>query len=195
MSGGSHLPELSREWWESMWVEACRRQLRRPVHPQVRMACEQEWFPRGARLLDVGCGTGQAAAWLARVGYQVTGIDFSQSAIGWARRTHSGQSQLRFAEHDICSGPPPGGPFGALLDWGCLHVVPEVAKAAYARNLAAVSDENARLLLFHIASPGTEGSVISAVEELLVPEFELVGSEECKSWRPGVVFRFSRRPS
>lgn len=42
--------------------------------------------PPGARALDLGCGGGQAALRLARAGYAVTGVDFSQTAIELARR-------------------------------------------------------------------------------------------------------------
>lgn len=40
----------------------------------------------GARALDLGCGGGQAALRLARAGYAVTGVDFSETAIELARR-------------------------------------------------------------------------------------------------------------
>jgi cyclopropane fatty-acyl-phospholipid synthase-like methyltransferase len=191
--------DANRQWWEEMWLEARARRSQRPVPDQVRAACERQWFPRGARLLEIGCGAGNTAAWLARQGYRVTAIDFSRTAIETARRAHSGQPRLRFIEHDISGGPPPGGPFGALLDWGCLHVVADAAKEAYVRNLAAVSEEGARLLLFHAASPGVQASVTRAVDELLAGEFELVLAEECIStWQgprgwPGVSLSFRRR--
>ena len=40
----------------------------------------------GARILDLGCGTGQIAAWLSDKGFQVTGIDISASMIRLARQ-------------------------------------------------------------------------------------------------------------
>ena len=43
----------------------------------------------GARALELGCGGGQAALRLARAGYAVTGIDFSETAIELARRNAS----------------------------------------------------------------------------------------------------------
>jgi SAM-dependent methyltransferase len=42
--------------------------------------------PPGARALDLGCGGGQAALRLARAGYAVTGVDFSETAIELARK-------------------------------------------------------------------------------------------------------------
>ena len=38
-------------------------------------------YPKGARLLDIGCGTGQLAIEAARLGYMSTGIDYSENMI------------------------------------------------------------------------------------------------------------------
>jgi SAM-dependent methyltransferase len=51
----------------------------------------------GERILDIGCGTGDLAAELARLGAEVTGIDFSESMIEQARAKHPG---LTFAVAD-----------------------------------------------------------------------------------------------
>lgn len=40
----------------------------------------------GKRVLDIGCGTGKSAIWLAGRGFEVTGIDSAKSAIDIARR-------------------------------------------------------------------------------------------------------------
>ena len=39
-------------------------------------------LPKGASVLDVGCGQGRDAVWLARAGHPVTGIDPSAVGIG-----------------------------------------------------------------------------------------------------------------
>lgn len=43
-------------------------------------------FPRGARVLDLGCGTGEDALYLASLGVEVHGIDVSPAMIGQARQ-------------------------------------------------------------------------------------------------------------
>lgn len=43
-------------------------------------------FPKGSKILEVGCGNGKTAYMLLKMGYHVTGIDFSQSAIDMCRR-------------------------------------------------------------------------------------------------------------
>jgi SAM-dependent methyltransferase len=43
-------------------------------------------LPQGARVLDLCCGTGRLARWLARRGFDVTGIDGSEEMLELARR-------------------------------------------------------------------------------------------------------------
>lgn len=42
-------------------------------------------FPPGGRILEVGCGNGKTAVALAKRGFRVTGMDFSQKAIDICR--------------------------------------------------------------------------------------------------------------
>jgi len=54
--------------------------------PLVQQACGNV---QGLRVLDMGCGTGCHALWLAQAGAKVTGIDFSKARypkdiLGWA---------------------------------------------------------------------------------------------------------------
>src|SRR5205823_4307992 len=58
-----------------------REQVPRPV---VEMADEMSTSP--GRALDVGCGTGRDAVYLAKRGWTVTGIDGIQRALDGARR-------------------------------------------------------------------------------------------------------------
>jgi malonyl-CoA O-methyltransferase len=54
----------------------------------------------GLSLLDLGCGTGRHAIWLANAGATVTGIDFSEGMLEKARRKPGGGS-VRFLAHDL----------------------------------------------------------------------------------------------
>lgn len=47
-------------------------------------------FPRGARLLDLGCGTGIDAAYLAQQGYQVVATDWSPQMVARTRSRAAG---------------------------------------------------------------------------------------------------------
>src|SRR5690349_25174891 len=46
--------------------------------------------PRGARILDAGCGTGRVGGFLAAAGHRVTGVDLDPQLIEAARADHPG---------------------------------------------------------------------------------------------------------
>lgn len=78
-----------------------------------------------ARVLDVGCGTGTHALWLAAQGFDVVGIDISPRAIERARAraatTHV-TGAVRFDVHDFLAAPPEGERFDLVCDRGVFHV-------------------------------------------------------------------------
>ncbi|CAL9344592.1 Ubiquinone biosynthesis O-methyltransferase, mitochondrial [Streptomyces sp. enrichment culture] len=55
----------------------------------------------GGRALDVGCGTGELAAYLAGLGYEVDAADFAASAIARARDEHAGVGRVRWLRPDV----------------------------------------------------------------------------------------------
>jgi malonyl-CoA O-methyltransferase len=54
----------------------------------------------GLRVLDLGCGTGRHALWLAGQGAAVTGVDFSEGMLEEARGK-PGADSVRFLSHDL----------------------------------------------------------------------------------------------
>ena len=80
-------------------------------------AVEQE-FPSAGTALDIACGSGGAAVWLARRGLNVTGIDVSEVAIGRARELAARwevSDRCRFATVDLDGGLPPGLPVDVIV--------------------------------------------------------------------------------
>ena len=55
--------------------------------------------PRGARVLDAGCGTGRVAVELARRGYDVSGVDNDASMLEVARRS----PEVRWSDADLAA--------------------------------------------------------------------------------------------
>jgi SAM-dependent methyltransferase len=50
--------------------------------------------PRGARILDAGCGTGRVGGFLAAAGHDVVGVDLDPELIAVARHDHPGSRWL-----------------------------------------------------------------------------------------------------
>src|SRR5262249_42258418 len=61
-------------------------------------------IPR-SRVLVPGCGTGHDAAFFARQGHLVTGVDFSRPALERARVQYGDLKDLRFVQADVFSLP------------------------------------------------------------------------------------------
>ena len=76
----------------------------------------------GGKLLDVGCGEGRHSFAAARLGFEVTAIDYEPLALKrvrqFARTQNVGQITVRWA--DVFSLPFRAS-FDIVLDYGCLH--------------------------------------------------------------------------
>jgi malonyl-CoA O-methyltransferase len=59
----------------------------------------------GLAVLDLGCGTGRHALWLAAHGADVTAVDFSEGMLAKARRK-PGAEAVRFVVHDLATPLP-----------------------------------------------------------------------------------------
>ncbi len=89
----------------------------------------------GSRLVDLGCGTGLDAEYLARRGYQVTATDWSPEMVGRTRqRAAAAGLGLRLEARHLgiqAIGELPAGAFDAAYsDLGPLNCVPDLAEAA-----------------------------------------------------------------
>jgi malonyl-CoA O-methyltransferase len=70
---------------------------------------------RDLAVLDLGCGTGRHALWLAAAGATVTAVDFSEKMLAEARRK-PGSTAIRFLAHDLAEPLPfPAGAFDLVV--------------------------------------------------------------------------------
>lgn len=140
-----------RAYWELRW----RRDdpggpwLDRDVSAEIVQAVDSGWFAAGSPALDVGCGRGDVAAWLAGRGFPTVGVDIAPSAIVLARETHGEDpGQLEFLTIDVCNDPLPDRRFGVIIDRGCFHQLDTRDREAFARNVAIAAAPDAHLLMF-----------------------------------------------
>lgn len=82
--------------------------------------------PRGARVLDIGCGTGDLTRELTRRGYHASGIDISQAMVSYARGQYG---RDRFGVGDVEQMPFPDNSFEAVMCVGVLAYLETDAKA------------------------------------------------------------------
>jgi len=115
-------------------------------------AVSAAWWSRGARILDVGCGAGTNALFLAREGFHVTGVDVAEGAIQAAQsRARRARLKVGFCVADALRIPVPDGHFDGAIDIGCFHTLPLELRAAYATELARVVQPGSTFLLSWVA--------------------------------------------
>jgi SAM-dependent methyltransferase len=91
------------------------------------------------RTLEIGCGTGTNALWLAQRGFDVVAVDLAPLAIAAARKKAHGVARCEFAVLDFLAADPPRAPFDFVFDRGCFHVFDEhETRARFAARVAAL---------------------------------------------------------
>ena len=85
----------------------------------------------GSKILDIGCGEGRNSFRLASLGFEVTGIDISESAINKAK---SKGMDCKFICYDALNFTAFEG-FDAIIDFGLFHFVPYELRSTYAGNI------------------------------------------------------------
>ncbi len=87
-----------------------------PADPDTVKFLGSVFGPPGGKLADLACGTGGYALALAETGFEVTGIDLSESMIELAFEKAAGRSGLRFFAQDMAK-PEIGSDFRG---WYCI---------------------------------------------------------------------------
>jgi SAM-dependent methyltransferase len=102
----------------------------KPHAELIRVLDEYRLQPR--TVLEVGCGTGADAIWLARRRFEVTAVDRSPIAIERARlRAEQQDALLRFVLDDVFEFAPSAGQFDFVYDAGMYHAVRETDLERY----------------------------------------------------------------
>ena len=90
---------------------------------------------RPCRAIELGCGTGTNAVWLAQQGFDVTAVDLSAQALSRARaRAASEGAKVSFLCADVLNLPDLGS-FDFFFDRGCYHVVRRIDVQSYQQTL------------------------------------------------------------
>ncbi|MEU6756857.1 class I SAM-dependent methyltransferase [Streptomyces sp. NPDC046685] len=95
------------EFWDARYSESTRIWSGRPNEALVREVSDLT----PGRALDLGCGEGADAVWLARQGWRVTGTDISKVALGRAAE-HADEAgvgeRVDLQRHDLTESFPDG---------------------------------------------------------------------------------------
>ena len=144
----------SRERWNRRW--AGEERVHASTAPSRFVVAEVADLPPGAAL-DLACGAGRNAVWLAEQGWRVTAVDFSGVALRMARTLEAERRvAVEWVEADVLAWTPPS----RAYDLVCvlyLQLPAGERRTALARAAAAVRPGGTLLVLGHDLLNLTDG--------------------------------------
>ncbi len=138
---------FTQETWDARYAESERIW---SGNPNPRLVDHAAGLPPGDAL-DVGCGEGADAVWLARQGWRVTAMDVSEVALGKAAahaREAGVADRVTPLHHDLIAGGPLPGDYD-LVSTQFMHPPPDLFDEVYQRIGATVRPGGALLVVAH----------------------------------------------
>lgn len=133
---------MDRSDWDARYAGA---ELLWSAGPNQFLVEEVEGLPPG-RALDVACGEGRNAIWLAGRGWQATGVDFSPVALDRGRRIAEEQGvEVTWVEADLDDWSPAAEAFDLVAVF-YLQLPPDLRRRVY-RNMATGLAPGATMLV------------------------------------------------
>lgn len=160
----------------------------------------KDWNIKPGKALEIGCGNGIDAIWLAEQGFEITAIDVSPIAIDLAKK-NAGKTDIKgnFLVQNFLLDEPPDSPYDFVFDRGYFHSFKTIIRRKrIARKIANNLSKNGvwLSLIGSCDSPPRETgppkhsarSILNAVEpyfELQVLKASIFGSDQekpAKNW-------------
>lgn len=109
--------------WDSFYADRARPCPFFVASPDENLA---QWMEEGrlrpGRALDIGCGSARNSIFLARHGFAVEAVDYSQSAIDWAReRVTEAGAAVTLVHDSVFNLKIEPGSYDLVYDSGCFH--------------------------------------------------------------------------
>ena len=131
--------------WDRRWQD---KQHHARGEPSSVVVAALEEMAAGTAL-DLGCGAGRHAVWLAERDWHVTAVDFSAEALGQARdRASDHRVQVEWVQSDLLAYEPPPAAFDLVLV-AYIHLPEHERRPILAKAAAAVAPGGTFLLVGH----------------------------------------------
>ncbi|HWW10564.1 MAG TPA: class I SAM-dependent methyltransferase [Candidatus Acidoferrales bacterium] len=152
------------------------------------------------RVIDIGCGTGENALFIASRGLDVVGVDAAPEAIRQATEKAAARGvPVRFEVADVLDLNQYTAAFDTAIDSGVFHVFDDDSRPLYARSVGGALRPGARLFLMcfsehepgdwgprrvtraEIRSTFADGWIVDAIEPATF-ETNLEGEARVQAW-------------
>ncbi|GAB1692211.1 class I SAM-dependent methyltransferase [Krasilnikovia sp. M28-CT-15] len=147
--------------------------------------------PRGARILDAGCGTGRVGGLLAQAGHEVVGVDLDPDLIAAARAEHPGPRWLvgDLTELDLPAAGIPDGFAVVVCAGNVMTFVAPATRVEILRRLALHLRPDGRVVIGFGAGRGYafDGFLADAATAGLTPEL-LLSTWDLRPFTPDADF-------
>ncbi len=116
------MEEATSHPWELAWKEGRWKEVSPPLPAVVELA-ENLKLLRASRVLDLGCGAGRHTVFLANAGFQVTGLDVSETALSelQGRLARGGLTNVTLIKHNMLELPFIDNYFDSVVSTNVLH--------------------------------------------------------------------------
>src|SRR6478736_1719360 len=126
--GDTNLRHRRRETFDAV---AERYDRARPGYPEAAVDDLLEGLPSDARILEIGCGTGQLTVPLAKRGYAITAVELGEDLARVARRNLAKYPDAAVVTADFETWVPPA-PFDLAVAATSFHWIDPARRAALA---------------------------------------------------------------
>ncbi|MFC8520547.1 class I SAM-dependent methyltransferase [Streptomyces sp. NPDC057257] len=137
VSGGDRwTADAGASWWDGFYADPGRPVPFFVAKPDENLVShvDRGLLAAPGRALDLGCGPGRNALYLASLGFEVDGVDLSPVAIGRAReRARAAGADARFLAGDAFAllGTELDERYDLVYDSGCFHHLPPHRRISY----------------------------------------------------------------
>ncbi len=173
----THTPR-DASYWQSVYDEGNPGWDKGAAAPPLRRVLEQVVPPAGLAALVPGCGFGHEALMLARLGYQVTAVDFAPAAIA-GLQSRAGAlpvTALQCDLFDLAEGFTSA--FDLVVEHTCFCAIPIEMRGQYAEVMAQVLRAEGQFLglFYETERPGGPPfrTTREDVERHFSPHFEIL---------------------
>jgi ubiquinone/menaquinone biosynthesis C-methylase UbiE len=158
------MPELTPEMQDlksklkATWMAGDFGQIAKSIEDGAVEFITRLQIPKGAKVLDVACGTGNLAIPAAKAGALVTGLDFASNLVEQARvRAKAEGLKIEFQEGDAEAMPYPDGSFDVVVTMFGAMFCPRPEKAA--AELIRVTKPGGRIAMANWTPQGFAGQM------------------------------------